>query len=115
MNYGNNTPAIEPQSAPVLSQASTITAGGSVDSNGLYLVNINNIIIGSLNDLSQATSDLGDAFNSAARAGATALATMRHNGIDEGVTVTTINNFTVGGNEEPRGNPLDIMDLPFKK
>ena len=79
----------------------------------MNLVNVNNIKLESMNDLSQATSDLGDAFNSAARAGATALATMRRNGIDEGVTVTTVNNFIVGGSDDNNGNPFGIIDIPY--
>jgi hypothetical protein len=114
MNSDNYALAETPPSAPAITQAASITAGNSTSGNGLELVNINNIKLASMNDLHQATSDLGDAFNSAARAGATALATMRRNGIDEGVKVTTINNFDVSGNEYPNSSPLDIIDVPFK-
>lgn len=114
--YNNNyAPAEMPQTAPAVTQTASITAGNTTSGNGLELVNINNIQLESMNDLSQATSDLGDAFNSAACAGATALAAMRHNGINEGVTVTTINNFTVGGNSEPKGDLLNIIDVQYKE
>lgn len=112
--YNNYTPAEMPQTAPAVTQTASITAGNTASGNGLNLVNINNIQLGSMNDLSQATADLGDAFNSAARAGATALAAMRRNGIDDGVTVTTINNFTVGGSEDTNFNPFGIIDIPYK-
>lgn len=106
-------PATMQKPVPTVTQTASITAGNTTSGNGLNLVSINNIQLGSMNDLSQATSDLNDAFNSAARAGATALATMRRNGIDDGVTVTTINNFTVGGSEDTNCNPFGIIDIPY--
>ena len=115
MHNNNYAPAEMPQTAPAVTQTASITAGNTTSGNGLKLVNINNIQLESMNDLNQATSDLGDAFNSAACAGATALAAMRHNGINEGVTVTTINNFTVGGNSELEGDLLNIIDVQYKE
>ena len=97
------------------SMTAMITAGNSSSSKGLSLVNVNNIKLDSINDLPRATSGLNDAFTSAARAGATALATMRHNGIDEGVTVTTVNNFIVNDNEATFSSPLNILDVPYKE
>lgn len=111
--YNNYVPAEMPQTAPAVTQSASITAGNNTSGNGLNLVNVNNIKLESMNDLSQATSDLGDAFNSAAHAGATALATMRRNGIDEGVTVTTVNNFIVGGSDDNNGNPFGVIDIPY--
>ena len=114
--YNNNyAPAEMSQTALAVRQTASITAGNTTSDKGLNLVNVNNIKLDSINDLSQATSDLGDAFNSSARAGATALADMRRNGINEGVTVTTINNFTVGGNSEPEGDLLNIIDVQYKE
>ena len=121
-NYGGNfmkysrvnTPA-QQYRPPVLTQTSSMTAGNTARGNGLNLVNVNNIKLASMNDLSQATSDLNDAFNSSARAGATALSTMRHNGIDEGVTITTINNFVIGGEEETNRNHMDIIDTSYNE
>lgn len=110
MKYSRvNTPA-QQYRPPVLTQTSSMTAGNTARGNGLNLVNVNNIKLASMNDLSQATSDLNDSFNSSARAGATALSTMRRNGIDEGVTITTINNFVIGGEEEPNRNHMEIID-----
>lgn len=109
----NYIPAKMLQTAPAVTQAASITAGNTKSGNGLNLVNVNNIKLESMNDLRQATADLGDAFNSAARAGAAAIETMRRNGIDEGVTVTTINNFTVGGSEDTNGNQFGIIDIPY--
>lgn len=112
--YNNNYATAEmPKTTPAVTQTASITAGNNSSGNGLNLVNVNNIKLASMNDLSQATSDLNDAFNSSARAGATALATMRRNGIDDGVTVTTINNFIVGGSEESNENPFGIIDIPY--
>lgn len=111
--YNNYVPAEMPQTAPAVTQTASITAGSITSGNGLNLVNVNNIKLESINDLSQATTDLNDAFNSAARAGATALATLRRNGIDEGVTVAAINNFTVGGSDDNNGNPFGIIDIPY--
>lgn len=113
--YNNYVPAEMSQTALAVRQTASITAGNTTSDKGLNLVNVNNIKLDSINDLSQATSDLGDAFNSSARAGATALADMRRNGINEGVTVTTINNFTVGGNSEPKGDLLNIIDVQYKE
>ncbi|WP_303837004.1 relaxase/mobilization nuclease domain-containing protein [Ruminococcus flavefaciens] len=106
--YNNDTPA-------KTSMTAMITAGNTTSSKGLSLVNVNNIKLDSINDLPRATSGLNDAFTSAARAGATALATMRHNGIDEGVTVTTVNNFIVNDNEATFSSPLNILDVPYKE
>lgn len=114
MDIRTNIPATVGNSTPVVTETASITAGKVTNGNGLNLVNINNTTLGNLDDLSQAAADLNDAFNSAARAGATALATMRRNGIDEGVTVTTINNFVVGGNEDSNSSPFDIIDVPYK-
>lgn len=113
-NFGGNSMYSNDTLAKT-SMTAMITADNNTSSKGLSLVNVNNIKLDSLNDLSQATSDLGDAFNSAARAGATALATMRHNGIDEGVTVTTVNNFIVNGNGATFSSPLNIFDVPYKE
>lgn len=113
--YNNYVPAEMPQTAPAVTQSASITAGNTKSGNGLNLVNVNNIKLESMNDLRQATADLGDAFNSAARAGAAAIETMRRNGIGEGVTVTTVNNFTVGGNSEPKGDLLNIIDVQYKE
>lgn len=122
--FGNNggnymykksySPARMPQFAPAVTQTASIKAGNAASGNGLNLVNVNNIKLASMNDLSQATSDFNNAFNNSASAGATALATMRRNGIDEGVTVTTVNNFIVNGNVAPNSSPLDFIEVPSK-
>ena len=114
--YNNNyVPAEMPQTAPAVTQTASITTGNNSSSNGLNLVNVNNISLGSINDLSQATAVLNDAFSCSAHSGASALAELRHYGINEGVKVTTINNFVVSGNEDSNNNPWDIIDVPYKE
>jgi len=112
-NYNYNNTEVT-QRTPVATQAATISTGNTDDGNGLNLVNVNNIRLGSLNDLSQATADLNDTFTNSARAGAEALATLRQHGVDEGVTVTTVNNYFVSGSNDSNRGTFDIIDVPYK-
>lgn len=87
-------PAVMPGTVPALSQA-TVMASGAGSTDGLNLVNVNNVALGNMNDLAAAVRDMGNAFQSSACAGAEALSAMRQHGVNEGVTITTVNNFYV--------------------
>ena len=101
MNSRYFSPAVMPGTAPALSQ-STVMASGAGSTDGLNLINVNNIKLGSLSDLPVASQDMGQAFRNSAVAGAEAIAALRQRGIDTGVTVAMINNYYVDSNDDER-------------
>ena len=95
------SPAAMPGTVPALSQ-STVMASGAGSTDGLNLINVNNIKLGSLSDLPVASQDMGQAFRNSAVAGAEAIAALRQRGIDAGVMVATVNNYYVDPEEHDR-------------
>ena len=95
--YSNFTPKLAQDSIPTVTYSRNDTYGKyNRYGKGVNLTYQNNVILEKYSDLGPAVEDLSKTFDKTAVAAANALATLRMNGINEGVNVNTINNFVFG-------------------